>query len=89
MREVCPNCGAELEPNAKVCPECGSDERTGWSEDAKSDGLDLPDETFDYQEFVQCEFEGKTTGPRRSLQTLWWLVAAVVIIALAFLWFHR
>jgi hypothetical protein len=51
--------------------------------------LDLPDETFDYQEFVQREFEGKTTGPRRSLQTLWWLVAAVVIIALAFLWFHR
>jgi uncharacterized membrane protein YvbJ len=89
MREECPNCGAELEPNAKVCPECGSDERTGWSEDAKSDGLDLPDETFDYQKFLQREFEGKTTAPRRRLQAFWCLVAVLVLLALAWLWFRR
>ena len=41
--DVCPNCGAEVPPQAKVCPECGSDEQTGWSETAYASQLGLPD----------------------------------------------
>ena len=32
---ICPNCDAELPPNAKACKECGSDDRTGWSREGR------------------------------------------------------
>jgi len=44
---VCPNCGADVPGGSASCPECGSDDRTGWSEDTRYDGLDLPDEAFE------------------------------------------
>ncbi|MGN6643564.1 MAG: zinc-ribbon domain-containing protein [Verrucomicrobiota bacterium] len=50
---TCPNCGADVPPNAKACPGCGSDENTGWSDEAHTSGLDLPDEEFDYDKFVE------------------------------------
>lgn len=88
MRDECPHCGADLAPNAKVCPECGSDEQTGWSEAAKEDALGIPDESFNYNEFVQREFEGKDVGSR-SFHWVWWLVAVVLLAAFALVWFHR
>ena len=51
--EICPNCGAEVPPKARACPECGADEKTGWSEEAHASGLGLPDENFDYDDFVK------------------------------------
>ena len=54
--EICPNCGAEVPRGAKACPQCGSDEQTGWSEEAATGGLDLPDEDFSYDDFVKREF---------------------------------
>jgi zinc-ribbon domain len=61
--EICPNCGAEVPRNAKACPECGSDEETGWSEKAESGNLDVPEEGFDYDKFVEREFGGKKPVP--------------------------
>ena len=85
--DVCPNCGAEVPPKARACPECGSDERTGWSDRATSQRLDLPEDDFDYDEFVQEEF-GESRSNRevrpRGIPWHWWLVA--VIVVLAFLW---
>jgi hypothetical protein len=81
---VCPNCSADVPPNARVCPACGSDEKTGWSEDAGCEGLDLPDENFDYADFVEREFGGKRAGPPRGISIWWWLVSLVV--AAAFIW---
>ena len=50
----CPVCGAEVSPNARACPECGADERTGWNEaSTRSDGLDLPADSFDYDEALK------------------------------------
>ena len=60
--ETCPNCGAEVPPKAKACPECGADEQTGWSEAARTAGLDLPDENFDYDDFVKREFGEQEPG---------------------------
>ena len=80
---ICPQCGAEVPPKAKACPQCGSDERTGWSEEARTDGLDLPDENFNYNEFVQREFGGKTPKPR-GLNWFWWLVAVLMLAAFVF-----
>jgi len=85
--DICPNCGAEVPRNAKACPECGSDEETGWSEEASTDGLDLPGEKFDYNEFVDREFGDKTPVPR-GIRWFWWLIAVLVLILFGFLWFR-
>jgi hypothetical protein len=85
--EVCPNCGAEVPPNARSCPECGSDENTGWSDEAYASGLDLPDEQFDYDEFTKREFGRKSPIPR-GLHWGWWLVGIALLIALLFLLFR-
>ncbi len=85
---VCPNCGAEVPANAKACPECGSDEQTGWSDEAQSSGLDLPDENFDYNDYVKREFGGKTPVPH-GVHWFWWLVGIAVLAAFLLLWFNR
>jgi hypothetical protein len=75
--EVCPNCGADVPPRAKACPECGSCEETGWSENATHDGLDLPDEEFNYSKFVEQEFGAKK--PKTS-GVPWYLWLAALFI---------
>jgi uncharacterized membrane protein YvbJ len=86
--EICPNCGAEVPRNAKACPECGSDETTGWSEAAQTDGLDLPDENFDYDEFVKQEF-GEGTPVPRGIHWFWWVIALLLIVAFFGFWLRH
>lgn len=83
--DTCPNCGADLPPDAKVCPECGSDENTGWSEHAASQGLNLPDDQFDYDEFAKREFGEDDPIKPVGIRWLWWIVAVLVVLALAWL----
>jgi hypothetical protein len=83
--ETCPNCGADVPPKARACPECGADEQTGWSEAAGAEGLDLPDENFNYQDFVKREFGGPSPVPR-GVQWYWWVVAMLVVAGLLTLW---
>lgn len=84
--ETCPTCGAAVPRNARACPECGADENTGWSEAARYDGLDLPDDSFNYSEFVAEEF-GEAAAPKpRGIRWLWWLVAVGLLSGLVFLW---
>ncbi len=78
--DICPNCGAEVPRNAKACPECGSDEQTGWADDAPTGGLDLPDQEFDYNEFVKREF-GKEGPVPRGIRWGWWIAAVAVLLA--------
>lgn len=86
--ETCPNCGADVPRAALACPECGADERTGWNDRADSqrtaDRLGIPDDEFDYDEFVKEEFgERKESGAKaKGVSWLWWAVA--VLLALAF-----
>jgi len=88
--EVCPNCGADVPPGAKSCPECGSDESTGWSEGAVYDGLDLPEEKFDYNDFVKREFGGGTKpAPPRGVNWFWWVIALVVLAGFVLLFVAR
>ncbi len=83
--ETCPNCGAEVPPKARACPECGADEQTGWSEAARTDGLDLPDEDFDYDDFVKREFGDKRPVPR-GIHWFWWVIALLVVAAFLAYW---
>lgn len=83
--ETCPNCGADLPPNARSCPECGSDENTGWSDEARYGGLNLPDDDFNYEEFAKREF-GKPGKIPHGLHWFWWVVAILIVIAFVIAW---
>ena len=80
--EICPNCGAEIPPRARACPDCGADEHTGWSDKAHEQRLGLPDDEFDYDEFVKQEFgakKGEAVRPR-GISWLWWLTAVILLL---------
>ena len=83
--EVCPHCGADVPPRAKACPACGSDETTGWSEETSGDGLDLPQDDFNYGEFVRQEFGPKSPVPR-GIHWFWWVVAIGVLAGFVVIW---
>ena len=85
--EICPSCGAEVPPRAKSCPECGADEHTGWSEEAYASNLGLPDDSFDYEEFVGREFGGKKDPPSRPFGAVWMVVAIVLVVVFLLIFF--
>lgn len=86
--EICPNCGAEVPARAKACPECGSDPETGWSDEARYEGLGIDTEAnFDYDEFVRREFAGEK--PKRRNGLLWFVTAIIVILGFVLLWVKR
>jgi len=76
----CPNCGADVPPDAKACPECGSCEETGWSDQAKYERIDVDyDDDFDYESFVDEEFGGGKTRRKSPMQWIWAIVAILLI----------
>jgi len=79
----CPVCGADVPRQAKACPECGACEKSGWSEDRYLDGLNLPDEDFDYGKFAVKELGGGAKKTRT--QWLWMIVAILIVIGLAWM----
>ena len=84
--DICPNCSALVPRRAKACPECGADEKTGWSDTAHADNLGIPDENFDYNEFVKDEF-GDHAKPR-GIHWLWWLTSLLLVVLFLFFWFR-
>jgi len=81
----CPECGAEVHPNASGCRECGARKENGeWLQPEVYDGVDLPDDDFDYEAFLEEEFGERTGRPASAKQAFWWLVAVITLIA--FLW---
>ena len=81
MSEIfsCPVCGADVKHGALSCPECGACDETGWKNDEVSN-LNLPDEDFDYDEYIAREFDG---APRRTTKEK---VVALVALALVVMW---
>ncbi len=77
----CPNCGADVPRQARACPDCGADDQTGWSENVRQDGLDLPDEDFDYGEFVKKEF-GRGGPLPAGISWIWWIMAVLLVLIL-------
>jgi RNA polymerase subunit RPABC4/transcription elongation factor Spt4 len=85
--ETCPNCGADVPRNAKACPACGADEKTGWSDSAYASNLGIPEENFDYENFVKEEFGARQTRPR-GVHWIWWLTALILVVLFLFFWFR-
>jgi hypothetical protein len=84
---TCPNCGATVPPKAKVCPECGADEDTGWSEDAYAPNPDLPDDEFNYDEYVKREFDRKDPVPH-GVSPFWWIIGILITGLMLYLCFR-
>ncbi len=84
---LCPVCGDEVSPNARACPGCGACDKSGWrAASLDEDGLDLPDEDFDYNRFVAEEFGG---APKKTVpQWFWTVIAAVLLLAFAVMVFR-
>lgn len=77
----CPVCGEWVYKGAAACDECGACEKSGWSGNTGADGLDLPDEDFDYDDFVAREFGGRESK-KPQISNIWWWAALLVLLAL-------
>jgi hypothetical protein len=83
---VCPFCDREVRVG-QPCAGCAAKRKPAapkkaksWEQDKTQDGLDLPDEDFDYDEFIAREFGGK---PHRKIGVKWyWWLLGVALIAL-------
>jgi len=91
---LCPGCDKEVRVGAPYCPHCnppskrrkrqeskasaGKPKRS-WEQGSSYDGLDLPDEDFDYDEYVAREF-GRKPHRKIGIKWYWWVTAIVVII---------
>lgn len=78
---ICPECGAEVRVGSKGCSKCASERATkSWEQDETYDGLDLPEEEFNYQDFIDEEFgSGKK---RAKIEWFWWAIAVVLLLSL-------
>ena len=85
MKYLCPTCDKEVAVGTN-CPRCTKKrsstprERKSWEQEETADGLDLPDEDIDYDDFIAREF-GK--APHRKTGIAWyWYLVAVLLLAL-------
>jgi len=84
--KVCPVCGEDVPRTASACPECGADHTSGWRENAETyDAVGLPDENFNYEEFVKQEF-GSSRRP--TIKTVWWITAILLVAAFIAIYFY-
>jgi hypothetical protein len=77
----CPVCGEWVRKGAAACGDCGACAQSGWSGGSDHDGLDLPDDDFNYDEFLQREF-GQDNEGRRAPVSWWWIVAVILFIVI-------
>ena len=92
---ICPTCGSEVTVGA-ACPGCvpartrkrskkrveaGPKKRKPWERDSIYDGIGIPDDEFDYEEFIQREF-GKKPHHRLGIKWYWWATGAALLALL-------
>jgi len=88
---LCPGCDQEVRVGSRGCPRCNppskrrkrretatSISKGKRSKDSAYDGLDLPDEDFDYEAFVEREF-GTKPHKRAGIAWYWWLTGVVLL----------
>jgi len=81
----CPVCGEWVAKGQAACDECGACGQSGWKNSdvtAIHDGLDLPEDEFDYDAFIAREFGGNHGPASGQTQGLWFWVGLVLIFIL-------
>ena len=53
--------------------------KKSWEQDERYDGLDLPDEDFDYDEFVSQEFS-KAPHRKIGIKLYYWITGLVLLV---------
>src|SRR6267378_1654510 len=85
--DVCPVCGEDVPRGSLACPECGADHNSGWRQDVDTyDAVDLPDEEFNYDEFVREKF--RSSAKPAAIKTIWWITAILVTVAFIAIYFY-
>lgn len=88
---ACPFCGCEVRVG-EPCPGCRKPsrrrksravvpQRKPWEQEPGADGLDLPDDEFDYNDFVAREF-GRAPHKSVGIKWYWWLLGLVALAAM-------
>ncbi len=90
---ICPFCEREVRVGAP-CGGCTrkqkpvpAEVKRSWEQDQVYDGLDLPDEDFDYDEFVAREF-GHVPHKKLGVKWYWWWVGVVLLVVMAMFSFY-
>ena len=87
MKYLCPTCDREVAVGTQ-CPRCAKKnpvrkpERKAWEQEETADGLDLPDEDFDYDDFIAKEF-GRVPHRKIGIKWYWYVVALVLLLLMA------
>lgn len=89
---LCPGCDKEVAVGSRACPYCNPPQKArkrpkpvasrskwSWHQESTAEGLDLPDEDFDYDEFVAREF-GRKPHRRIGIKWYWWLTALILLV---------
>jgi hypothetical protein len=86
---LCPFCDCEVRVG-KPCPGCEKKSKPApakpkrsWQQDETYDALDLPDEDFDYDEFVAREF-GHKPHKKLGVKWYWWLLGVALLGVMSF-----
>lgn len=74
MGKPCPGCAKKRKPLKKSA-------KKSWEQDAAADGLGLPDDDFDYDDFVSREF-GHTPHRKLGVKWYWWLLGVAALAAM-------
>jgi len=83
----CPFCDREARVG-EPCPGCAKKvakiktRKKSWEQPKSLDGVDLPDDGFDYEDFCKREF-GKSPHHRTGLKWYWWALAVVTLAGMA------
>lgn len=86
---TCPVCGEDVKVGALSCPGCGACEKTGlYGDGSEYDGVDLSEDDFDYDAYLEKEF-GTTPPPSRKELILGGIaIVLIVLLTYVFLFFR-
>lgn len=92
---LCPGCDKEVAVGSRACPHCNPPQKPrgrpksaasrstpSWHQESTAEALDLPDEDFDYDDFVAREF-GSKPHRRIGIKWYWWLTALMLVALIA------
>jgi hypothetical protein len=82
---LCPFCDIEVRVGTP-CGGCAKKQKPApvkakrsWEQDKMYDGVDLPDEDFDYDEFVAKEF-GHLPHKKIGVKWYWWVLGIILLL---------